>query len=682
MSKFGNRAETKPRSTDLALSLPCRFSRSLTVASHGVVPLEPEPNVEAATATASHPSNVLGEEANFRLRARQFDQILGHSAIAAVLATIFAGVIAAFFSSTVGPGLAEAWFLAKAASAAPRVLVALGYKQDRVRAMLRNRPAVLYATILLDGAIWGVAGLASIGAPADSASALVACLAVVATVATLGLQVQFLATALFVTPILGLTIAGLLLRFDGLGLFASAGLGLLIVQLWASAFATGKRLVREFRSQEQLSQALQLQSETARRLEITSEELRREGAVKAKFLGTMSHEFRTPLHGILGLTSMMKRDRPDAVALSRLSIVQAQGEHLLGLIGALLDVSRIETGRLELHLAPFDLAVEIRQLADLYRERATGTPVTFVLEGQLPSACWVSGDAARVRQVLHNLLGNAMKFTKQGWIRLHVTRGEFGETVCTVTDTGPGITAADQTRIFEAFAQTASVATQPDVGTGLGLAISRELAQVMGGEVTVESIVGVGSKFQFKALLPAVDAPASDEELPAVAANSSVAPRSFFGYRVLLAEDNDVNALIAEAVLRQLGAEVSRVSSGRDAVTAAIASQRPHAVLMDLRMPDLDGLAATREIRAKEKVARISRVPVIALTANSSPEDVSACEAAGMDGFLSKPFTDEALTRVLAAHLGPGLSLLVDESDDLGGSYELQPVDGRSSAVH
>ena len=637
--------------------------------------------MEAAIATARELPSALGEEAKSRLRARQLDQILSHSAIAAVLATVFAAVIAAFFAPAIGAGLVKAWFAAKAASAAPRLLVAIGYKQDRVREIVRKRPWVLHSSILLDGAIWGLVGLASVRAPAEAASALVACLAVVATVATLGLQVEVLATALFVTPIIGLTIAGLLLRFDSLGLFASVGLSLLIIQLWASAFATQKRLVREFLSHEQLSQALQLQSETAERLEKTSEQLRREGAVKSMFLGTMSHELRTPLHGILGITAMMKRDRQDPLSLSRLGIVQAQGEHLLGLIGALLDVSRIETGRLELHPAPFDLAIEIRQLAELYRERTAATAVAFVLEAQLPAACWVSGDAARVRQVLHNLLGNAVKFTKQGWIRLSVTRGEHGETMCTVSDTGPGISAADQARIFEAFAQTASVATQPDVGTGLGLAISRELAHAMGGEVTVESIVGVGSKFQFSARLPAVDAPACDDDSRSHAANLA-SSHSFFGYRVLLAEDNDVNALIAEAVLRRLGAEVWRVSSGRDAVAAAMGPQRPHVVLMDLRMPDLDGIAATREIRVREEAARISRVPVIALTANSSRDDVAACDAAGMNGFLSKPFTDEELVRVLALHLGPGIPLLADENEDLGGGYEVQPWNGRSGAVH
>ncbi len=624
----------------------------------------------------------MGEDAKSRLRVRQLDQILSHSAIAALLATVFAAVIAAFFAPTFGAALAKAWFIAKAASAAPRLLVAIGYKQDRVREILRRKPWVLHSTTVLDGTIWGLAGLASAMAPVDAASALVACLAVVATVATLGLQVQLLATACFVTPVITLTMVGLLLRFDGLGLFASIGLGLLIVQLWVSAFATEKRLAKEFLSSEQLSQALKLQSETAERLAKASEQLRREGAVKSMFLGTMSHELRTPLHGILGITALMKRGRQDPETLARIGIVQAQGEHLLGLIGALLDVSRIETGRLELHTAPFDLAHEVRQLADLYRERmAATTAVTFTVDTRLPATCWVSGDAARVRQVLHNLLGNAVKFTKQGWIKLSVTRGEHGETVCIVSDTGPGISPADQVRIFEAFAQSASVATQPDVGTGLGLAISRELANAMGGQVTAESIVGVGSKFQFKAVLPAVDAPVHEEDSHARAANGA-SSHSFSGYRILLAEDNDVNALIAEAVLRQLGAEVSRVSSGRDAVAAATASQRPHAILMDLRMPDLDGLAATREIRASEDAARISRVPIIALTANSSRDDVAACAAAGMNGFLSKPFTDEELAWVLASHLGPGIPLLADENEDLRGGHQTQAWSGRSGAVH
>jgi signal transduction histidine kinase/ActR/RegA family two-component response regulator len=605
--------------------------------------------------------------------------MLSHSSVAAVIATAFAGLIAVFFAPVFGALLAKAWFVAKVLSAAPRLALALGYKHARVRGTVQKSGAVLYVSLALDGIVWGVAGLASVRAPADAASALVACLAVVATVATLGLQVRLLATAIFVTPLLTLTVIGLLLRFDGLGAFASAGLSLLLIQLWVSAYSTEKRLAREFLSREQLSKSLQVELETAERLKETSEQLRRQSAVKSMFLGTMSHELRTPLHGILGVTSMLKRDRPNSETAYRLGIIQAQGEHLLRLISALLDVSRIETGRLELHDATFDLAGEVRQLSNLYQERTADTSVSFVLEGHIPASCWVTGDAARIRQVLHNLLGNAVKFTRRGWIRLTVTRAQGGETVFTVADTGLGISPADQSLVFESFRQAAGHAAQPEAGTGLGLTIARELARAMGGDVTLESVIGVGSKFEFKAILPAADAPLV-EEAGAMAADR--VPRSFTGYRVLVAEDNDVNAFIAEAILRRLGVEVCRVAGGVHAVAAAMHRNRPHLVLMDLHMPDMDGLAATSEIRRQEHAARVSEVPIIAMTANSSRDDMTSCKAVGMNGFLSKPFADDELARILSDHLGPGIPLLGDENDDLRGSYEAQPLAGSRGAVH
>ena len=636
--------------------------------------------VEAANAAAGELPTVLDDDGAVRFRTKQLDRILAHSAVAAVLATAFAWLIAVFLEPVFGALLVHAWFAAKVLSAAPRFALALAYRNLRARATIQRRASLLYWTLALDGIIWGLAGLASARAPADAASMLVACLAVVATVATLGLQVRLLATAIFVTPLLALSVVGLLLRFDGLGAFASAGLALLIVQLWVSGYSTEKRLTREFLSREQLSKSLQIQSETARRLEETSDQLRRQSAVKSMFLGTMSHELRTPLHGILGVTSMMRRDHGDADSAYRLGIIQAQGEHLLGLISALLDVSRIETGRLELHPTTFDLAEEVRQLANLYTERTSATAIAFVLDARIPQHCWVSGDPARVRQVLHNLLGNAVKFTKRGWIKFGISRGESGETVFTVADTGLGIPAAEQSAVFQAFRQ-AGEAAQREAGTGLGLTIARELGRAMGGDVTLESVVGVGSKFEFRASLPAADAPFVEESNATAAERPH---RNFAGYRVLMAEDNDVNAFIAEALLRNNGVEVVRVTSGLEAVKAAMDKQRPHLVLMDLQMPKLDGLGATVEIRQQEKAARVSQVPIVAMTANSSREDMATCAAAGMNGFLSKPFSDADLARILADHLGPGIPSLGDENDDLSsGSYETQPpLVGRSGTVH
>ncbi len=621
----------------------------------------------------------MNDDEKSRLRLRQMHQILGHSAVAAVLATAFAGVIAVFFEPVFGSTWVKAWFAAKVLSAVPRFLLACGYKLDRLRGSIQRTSSLLYLSIAVDGVVWGLAGLASFRAPPDAASALVACLAVVATVATLGLQVRLLATAIFVTPVLVLSVGGLLLRLDSLGLFASCGLALLLVQLWASGYTTERRLAREFLAQEALKKTLRLQFETAEQLKETGDQLRRQSAVKSLFLGTMSHELRTPLHGILGVAAMMKRDRQDPDSAYRLGIVQAQGEHLLGLIGALLDVSRIETGRLELHRVPFDLSSEVKRLADLYHARTSDTTVSFVLDLQAPATCWVSGDPARVRQVLHNLLGNAVKFTKRGWIKLSVSRGAQGETLFAVADTGLGISTADQSAIFEAFRQASGQPAQPDSGTGLGLTIARELARAMGGDVTVESVLGVGSKFEFRALLPAADAPLAEESS---SRPSDVAPGTFSGYRVLLAEDNDVNALIAEASLRRFGIEATRVTSGVSAVAAAMAHQRPHLILMDVHMPDLDGLMATSEIRRREAAAQVSRVPIVALTAHSGREDMAACRSAGMNGFLSKPFNERELAGLLGEHLGPGIPFLADENDDLGGGHEAQAWTGSNGSVH
>ena len=294
-----------------------------------------------------------------------------------------------------------------------------------------------------------------------------------------------------------------------------------------SGYATEKRLTREFLSREQLSQSLQIQSETAKRLEETSDQLRRQSAVKSMFLGTMSHELRTPLHGILGVTSMMRRDHADADSAYRLGIIQAQGEHLLGLISALLDVSRIETGRLELHPATFDLAVEVRQLADLYTERTSATAIASFSTREFRST---AGSRATLRECARcwrrpfsATPSSSPSAAGSSSASLEATPA----TVFTVADTGLGIPAAEQSAVFEAFRQ-AGEATQREAGTGLGLTIARELAHAMGGDVTLESVVGVGSKFEFGRCCPPRTRPSSKsrtrpqptarrEPLPAIA---------------------------------------------------------------------------------------------------------------------------------------------------------------------
>ena len=333
--------------------------------------------------------------------------------------------------------------------------------------------------------------------------------------------------------------------------------------------------------------------------------------------------------------------------LSLQNLIRSSGEHLLELIGALLDVSRIDSGKLVLHAAPVDLAAELKAIADLYALRASSKGLGFEPDLRLGESYWAAADLTRVRQVLHNLLGNAMKFTKRGVIALNVW--DLGSTfVCEVTDTGPGIDAKELPYIFDAFHQTEVTASNSLEGAGLGLTIARELARAMGGDLTVASTVGVGSRFRFEfkatRLRPA--------ELPAFARDSTAEPKNLkSNFRVLVVEDNDVNALIAIAYLEQLGVAATHVPDGRQGVEGAFATPRPDLILMDCRMPVLDGLAATKEIRMIERSTNKARVPVIALTANPSDDDRAECYEAGMDGFLTKPFTGAQFMNAVRVYL-------------------------------
>jgi CheY-like chemotaxis protein len=249
--------------------------------------------------------------------------------------------------------------------------------------------------------------------------------------------------------------------------------------------------------------------------------------------------------------------------------------------------------------------------------------------------------------VLHNLLGNAVKFTKTGFVSMsleHLLKDQF---VFIVRDSGVGISSEDQAHIFEAFHQASATAARPFEGTGLGLTIAREVAQAMRGDITCRSAPDVGSSFRFTVSLEPVAQAGHDA---GDAASDAPAPAVGRGeFQVLLAEDNELNALIAQAFLEREGVVVERAINGREAVRRALRDVgRPNLVLMDVLMPTMDGVSATREIRAREQALGLSRVPVIAMTATASDEDKGVCLAAGMDDFLPKPFSAEQLSRIMA----------------------------------
>lgn len=596
-------------------------------------------------------SATLTGEARTRFQKLQLDGVQKHVIRAAVINSALAGLLVPFLTPTFGWTPTHVWLAVKLTISLVRVLAALAYSRSRwpmgSDGFSRQLTLVLLA---IDGAIWGAAGAWCAFGPSEFACLTCAVLCSVALMATHGFNTMASASVAYVTSMLVPLAIAVALRGDALGVFVSMGTTLVLLQSIVTSYASERRLRSEFLAHEATEEARLRETRNAEALAAALLEVKRQGAVKSLFLGTMSHELRTPLHGILGLTQLIrKQTAADPVVQHRLALLESSGTHLLELIGSLLDISRIESGRLELRRASFDLAQELANVADLYKLRCDSKGLDFSSSIRINTPCRVLGDAARLRQVLHNLLGNAVKFTKSGLVVLKVHRqGELFS--FEVRDTGPGIAAKDAAHIFDAFRQADDSATRPADGTGLGLTIAREIAQGMGGDVTVSSAVGVGSQFTFTAILPEAPVVAEQVVLP-----RPKLPHLRDGYRVLLVEDNEVNALIATANLTNIGAEVIRANNGKEAISAAFAKPRPDFVLMDCRMPVMDGPTASREIRAIETKLGLSSIPIVALTASPSDEDRRECYQAGMDGLLMKPFTLEQLLQTIALYAADGV---------------------------
>jgi signal transduction histidine kinase/CheY-like chemotaxis protein len=451
------------------------------------------------------------------------------------------------------------------------------------------------------------------------------------------------------------------IRRAGTGAFAAIAMlsvlaGFVVFRLSRTA-RRGRR--RDLIVQARLADAKQQAEVQAQRAEAASK-------AKSDFLAMMSHEIRTPMNGVLGFANLLLDTPLDAEQREFAQTVQRSGDALLTVINDVLDYSKIEAGRMTVERIDFDLrsvGVEVcKILHTTIAERKLAMSLSY--DESLPR--FIKGDPVRLRQVLLNLAGNAVKFTERGTVRIELSRLDEGAVKISVVDSGIGITAEQLDRMFQRFTQADSSTTRRYGGTGLGLAISKTLVELMGGSIGVNSQPGVGSTFWFTLPLIAATQTAAAEvraEAPLLvtavggpraegAAPSTPLGAAEQGGRLLLVEDNFVNQRVALYMLNKLGHRVDVARHGREAVDM-LSKSRYDLVLMDCQMPEMDGFEATRIIRDRKSTVLDHEVPVVAMTANAFPDDRARALAGGMNDFLAKPVDRSVLASMLAKWIKP-----------------------------
>lgn len=590
----------------------------------------------------------------------RFRMVLSMTPPATVTSSVFAIASAWFFYSSLNHPGVIAWLILKLTVSVARALQQIRQFKQGDALNVDGVRQINFWLWIAEGCAWGLGGLAAIAGPDSTTLMIAIALAGVCGMAAFTLQAHWPYVAAYCLPALVPISLITASRGDSFGLYVSGAMLTVALCLLTVSKQAEKRI----------SDMLQLRFTNARLAQEREAALKlveRQIEEKSQFVATMSHELRTPLHGMLGLTRMLQSSALADSDKQRLGLIERSGEHLLAVINNILDFTRIEGGHLITESRPFDLHALVTDVCALHRVTAQAKSLAIHWDTPLPGPYPVMGDAPRVRQILLNLIGNAVKFTQHGgiWIqsfRRPEQQGQSGHMVFRITDTGVGISAADIGHIFTAFKQADGSSQQRKDGSGLGLTISRAMAQAMGGDITCTSVLGQGSTFELT--LPLEMAP-SDQlatspgihmaTMPPASPQTQTPPPSPLRGRVLLAEDNEVNAMVVEAQLRQHGLDVEHCPDGNAVIQSVCRGHnRPDLILMDCLMPILDGFESTRLIRTDEQNRQLPRMPIVALTANALSEDEARCLQAGMDGYLSKPFTEDQLLAVLSKHLPQG----------------------------
>jgi len=596
---------------------------------------------------------------------RQLTELLFRNAHVALIANLVTGAMLAYVNVSIHAPLdaAALWWLGLGAVTVSRYGYSRAFLKAAPGAELADRWRRRYVGLtLVIAAIWGVGAVMFMWQAPDTARLFTGLLiaglvAGSATVLAPVMAALYGFTALISVPLLGAILWQATSAVD-------MGFALIVVVMTLAIFAAARYLHQTVRA------SIQLGLERGRMvatLEEANRAIEAANDAKSAFLATMSHELRTPLNGILGMAQTLQfsdtltdEDRKDYA-----SVINNSGQLLLAILNDILDISRIEAGRMTLAPAAFEPEPWLRETVRAFEPLAhtKGLSLSAVWHG--PADRHYVADPLRLRQMLTNLLNNAIKFTAHGSVQVDMSELEADEHSVrlhvSVTDTGVGMSQAVQARLFEPFTQADSSITREYGGSGLGLSIVRRLARLMGGEVGVRSAPGEGACFYFDVRVqidttpPGHDAAEGVQATPDPDETGTHAGPSLEPARVLLVDDNPVNRKVAEVMLKPFGVTVVSVGDGQACLDRLEAGLDPAFILMDVQMPVMDGLTATRRIRAREAEEQGRHIPVIALTGGVFEDDTTRCREAGMDDFLAKPLRADEFKRVVTHWLAVSL---------------------------